>query len=261
MEDAGISAREVARRCNWHESKSSRLLSGTTPPSESDIRLWCTACDADSQAADLVAASKAAESSYASWSRIQREGLRQSQRQYIPLYERTKVIKVYTSNVIPGLLQTPDYASALMSTIVDYRGIVNDVEAAVAARVERSKVVNDGYHRCVFLIEESVLRNRFGDVDTMTAQLGSLLTILGRPNVVLGIIPSGSQRDQGMWTVETFMIFDEAEVQVELLAAFVTVTAPSEIQSYESAFSRFGSMAVYGRDATKLITAAIEALG
>ena len=95
----------------------------------------------------------------------------------------------------------------------------------------------------------------------MTAQLGSLLTMPGKANVLLGIIPSGSQRDQGLWTVETFMIFDEAEVQVELLTAFVTVTAPSEIQSYESAFSRLGSMAVYGHDATKLITAAIEAFG
>lgn len=261
MDDAGISAREVAQRCNWHESKSSRLLSGTTPPSESDIRLWCAACSADTQTADLVAASKAAESSYASWNRIQREGLRQSQRQYIPLYERTRVIKVYTSNVIPGLLQTPDYAAALMSTIVDYRGIVNDVEAAVAARIERSKGVNDGHHRCVFLIEESVLRNRFGDVGTMSAQLGSLLTVLGKPNIVLGVVPSGSQRDQGMWTVETFMVFDEVEVQIELLAAFVTVTAPSEIKSCESAFGRLANMAVYGRDATEIITAAITALG
>jgi hypothetical protein len=180
----------------------------------------------------------------------------------MPLYERTKVFKVYTSNVIPGLLQTPAYAAALMSTIVGYRGIVNDVEAAVAARIERSRVVSDGRdHRCMFLIEESVLRNRFGDVDVMTAQLGYLLTIMGRPNVVLGIIPSGTQRDRGMWTVETFMVFDDHEVQVELLAAFVTVTAPSEIQSYEDAFSRLGSMAVYGHNAARLITAAIESLG
>ncbi|NUR59834.1 MAG: helix-turn-helix domain-containing protein [Catenulispora sp.] len=54
MDDAGISAREVAQRCNWHESKSSRLLSGTTPPSESDIRLWCVACGAESQAGGLA---------------------------------------------------------------------------------------------------------------------------------------------------------------------------------------------------------------
>ncbi|MDQ0943176.1 transcriptional regulator with XRE-family HTH domain [Streptomyces sp. V1I1] len=37
--DAGITKRELAARCGWHESKSSRIESAKTPPSDADIRL------------------------------------------------------------------------------------------------------------------------------------------------------------------------------------------------------------------------------
>lgn len=178
----------------------------------------------------------------------------------MPLYERTSTFRVYCSNVIPGLLQTSEYAAALMSAITRFQGTPDDVEQAVAARVARSHVIRDGNHTFALLIEESVLHNHFGDEHTMAAQLGYLLTVMSLPRVSLGIIPAGTRRDRSMWTLETFMIFDDAEVQVELLAAFVTVTAPSEISAYAKAFAELAELAVYGGRARALITAAIDAL-
>ncbi|MFJ4922107.1 Scr1 family TA system antitoxin-like transcriptional regulator [Streptomyces sp. NPDC088725] len=63
-----------------------------------------------------------------------------------------------------------------------------------------------------------------------------------------------------MWPLETFSMFDNERVCVELLTAAVTVTAPSEIQQYVRAFARASELAVYGADARALITSAIEAL-
>jgi Domain of unknown function (DUF5753)/Helix-turn-helix domain len=261
MLDAGMTARAIATSAGWHESKSSRLLNGKSSPSDQDIKDWCRVCGAEEQIADLIAANRAAESAYVTWKRVHRAGLRRSQESTVPLYERTNSFRVYCSNVVPGLLQTPEYAAALMSAITRFQGTPDDVEQAAAARVARSHVIREGNHKFALLIEESVLHNHFGDEQTMAAQLGYLLTVMSLPRVSFGIIPAGTRRDQSMWTLETFMIFDDVEVQVELLAAFVTVTAPSEIGAYVKAFTELADLAVYGSKARALITSAIDTLG
>ena len=80
-----------------------------------------------------------------------------------------------------------------------------------------------------------------------------------RPPTALGVIPFTAARR--MWTLETFMIFDTEQVQVELLTAAVNVTAPSEIASYAKAFGQLSELAVYGAEARALITSAIDDLG
>ncbi|MFB7288961.1 helix-turn-helix domain-containing protein [Actinacidiphila glaucinigra] len=256
--DAGLTGRELAVRCGWSESKSSRIEHARTPPSDADIRAWCQACDAVAQVADLIAANRAADSLYVEWRRIHRGGMRRSQESYLPLYERTRHFRVYCSNVIPGLLQTSGYATALLSTITAFQGTPDDVADAVAARVNRSRVIREGDHRFALLVEESVLRYRIASPSVMAGQLGYLLEVMSLPSVSLGVIPFAAQR--GMWPQETFMVFDDASVQVELLTAFVNVTAPGEIATYLGAFGQLQEMAVYGFEARALIARAIEAL-
>ncbi|MFF7216575.1 helix-turn-helix domain-containing protein [Streptomyces sp. NPDC008238] len=257
--DAGLTGRELAARCGWSESKSSRIEHARTPASDADIRAWCQACDAVDQVADLIAANRAADSLYVEWRRIHRSGMRRSQESYLPLYERTRLFRVYCSNVIPGLLQTSGYATALLSTITAFQGTPDDVAEAVTARVNRSRVIREGEHRFALLVEESVLRYRIASPSVMAGQLGYLLEVMSLPSVSLGVIPFTAQR--GMWPQETFMIFDDASVQVELLSAFVNVTAPGEIATYLKAFGQLQTLAVYGTEARVLIAGAIAALG
>lgn len=195
---------------------------------------------------------------YVEWKRLQRTGLRQLQESYVPLFERTKVFRIYCSNVVPGLFQTPAYATALLSEIAAFRGTPNDVTEAVASRVDRARVLREGDHRFAVLVEESVLRHRMGDASTMAGQLGHLLAVMSLPAVSLGVVPFTAER--GMWPIETFSVYDDVQAQVELLTAVVTVTAPSEIDQYVAAFTRAADLAVYGAHARALITAAIDAL-
>lgn len=64
-----------------------------------------------------------------------------------------------------------------------------------------------------------------------------------------------------MWPVEDFWVFDEAQVNVELVAAFLTITQPHEIGMYARTFANLAELAVYGAPARALITAAIDSLG
>lgn len=258
--DAGITGKELAARCGWSVAKSSRIENAHTAPSDADIRAWCVACGADGQAADLVAANRQADSMYVQWRRLQRTGMRHLQEASTPLYERTRLFRVYASHVVPGFLQTPGYATALMGTIAGFRGTPDDVSEAVDARMRRSRVVHEGDHRFATLVEENVLHHRVGDAEVMAGQLGALLASMALPSMSVGIIPAEAPREQIMWPLEQFTVFDDARIHVELLAARVTVTAPGELDIYLRAFARLTDLAVYGQAARTLIVKAIDGL-
>ncbi|MFJ2649165.1 helix-turn-helix domain-containing protein [Streptomyces sp. NPDC087420] len=65
--DAGISGRELAARCAWSESKTSRIENARTQPSDADIRRWCVACRAADRSADLVAANRQSTEANVEW--------------------------------------------------------------------------------------------------------------------------------------------------------------------------------------------------
>ncbi|MET8239752.1 helix-turn-helix transcriptional regulator [Streptomyces sp. NPDC005245] len=257
--DAGVSGQVLAAGAGWYKSKVSRLENAATPPSAEDIRAWCRACGAEDEAADLIAAARSADNMYVEWRRVQRSGLRQLQESYLPLYERTRVFRTYCANVVPGVLQTHAYASALLRSISAFHQTPDDVAAAVDARLDRSAmVVRKGDHRFALVLEESALRHRVGDAETMAGQLGYLLSAMAFPSISLGIIPFTAERR--MWMIETFTVYDEEQAEAELLTARVNVTAPSEVAQYAKAFREFTQLAVYGADARGLVTDAISSL-
>jgi len=257
--DAGLSGRDLSRASGWHEAKTSRIELAKQAPSDSDIRTWCETCRVPDHAVDLIAASRAADSMYQEWRRLHRTGMRRLQETRGSLYERTRQFKVYMSTVVPGFLQTPGYARALMSAITEFQGTPDDVELAVAARMKRNRVVGSEVHRFTMLLEESVLRYRIGDPGVMSAQLGHLLSCTALPGVRIGIVPFAADA-RPMWTLEAFTVFDDTRVHVETLTAQVTVTAPGEVVVYLRAFDHLARLAVYGTGARALITGAINAL-
>ncbi|MFI8967092.1 helix-turn-helix domain-containing protein [Streptomyces sp. NPDC053493] len=243
-QDAGLTLVELATRCGWSHSKVSRIENAKTPPSASDIVVWCRHTGAAGRTADLVALSRDVESLYQEWRKKARTGLRQLQDSYLTLFRATTLFRVYSPTAIPGLLQTEGYGRSLL---------------AGAARVERSQIIHRAGHRFVFLVEEAALRYQLGSSDDMAAQLGHLLTAGALPAVSLGIIPMETP-DRTLWPQEVFHIYDDTLVSVELLTAQVNITQPSEIALYEKAFEELRSMAVYGSAARARVVAAIEAL-
>lgn len=257
--DAGLSGLELATRCGWHKSKASRISRGKTAPSDEDIRAWCRACGAEEQAADLIAASRTAESMYVQWRQIHRDGMRRVHEKTVPLYQRTRHFRVYASNLVPGMLQTADYATGLLRSITHFQGTPDDVDDAVQARLNRSRVVNAGDHRFALVLEEAVLYYRVCDDAAMARQLGHLLEIMSRPNVSLGIIPFTARRT--VWPLEAFYAFDDTQVAVETLTAEVNITTPGEIRTYLRAFAELSRTAAHGSEARSRITRALGSLG
>ncbi|MHC0432676.1 helix-turn-helix domain-containing protein [Streptomyces sp. O3] len=257
--NADLTVTELASQCGWHHAKTSRIENARTPPSPTDIRLWCRVTDAVGQTEDLIAASQHAESLYREWRQRVRSGLKKLQDSYVELYRSTGLLRVYSPVLIPGLLQTQGYARVLLSMNARFLDVPDDGAEAAAARLRRSQVIHEPGHRFMFLIEEAVLHYQLGDSDVMAAQLGYLLTAGALPQVSLGIVPM-STHDRTLWPQETFDVHDDTLVSVELLSAEVNITQPSEVALYLKAFEQLRSMAVYGADARALVLKAIEAL-
>ncbi|MEV4107754.1 helix-turn-helix transcriptional regulator [Nonomuraea sp. NPDC049695] len=257
--EASLSGRDLARLAGWHSSKVSRIEHAQRTPSPADVRAWCRHCGVPEQAPDLVASLEAIEGMFVEWRHMERTGLKKAQEAVVPRWERTRHFRIYSSKLIPGPLQTRAYISAILTALMRRRGLPNDVEEAVQVRVDKQHVLHDGDHRFAVILEESVLRAPIGGAEVMAGQLGHLLTVSALPSMSLGIIPLDADRST-MWPAEGFFMFDDAEVTVELVSGHLTITQPHEVALYAGAFKELAALAVYGKAARALITAAIQAL-
>ncbi|WP_328747771.1 helix-turn-helix domain-containing protein [Streptomyces sp. NBC_00285] len=257
--NAGLTVTELASQCGWHHAKTSRIENARTPPSPTDIRLWCSATGTAEQVPDLIAASQHAESLYREWRQRVRTGLKKLQDSYVELYRSTELLRVYSPVLVPGLLQTEGYARALLSTNARLLDVPDDAAEAAAARMQRSQIIHEPGRRFSMVVEEAVLYYQLGNSEAMAAQLGYLLTAGALPAISFGIIPMATP-ERTLWPQETFDVHDDTLVSVELISAEVNITQPSEIALYIKAFERLRRMAVYGAEARALILRAIEAL-
>lgn len=250
-QDANLTGRALASLCGWHFTKVSKLEHGTQKPSENDIRAWCHACEAANQLPDLIATVRTIESMYVEWRRTLHTGMKHCQKKEMPLYERTKLFRAYEPGLIPGLFQTAEYASAIIAHLIEFNRIPNDLEEAVAARMERQRVLRAGERRFLFVLEEQALRTRVGAASVMANQLNRLLEVMLLHRVSLGIIPAMAQRHT--WVSPGFWIFDRHTVHIDTPSAELTITQRSEIAVFEKKFDRHQRSAVYGQEARDLI--------
>jgi hypothetical protein len=137
---------------------------------------------------------------------MERTGLRRAQEAVLPLWERTRLFRTYSSWLIPGAVQTRAYTTAVLRAIAARRDLPDDVDDAVAVRADRLRLLREGDHRFLVLIEEAVLRNVIGGAEVMAGQLGHLITVGSLPSVSVGIIPMNLDRDAA-WPVEDFCTF------------------------------------------------------
>lgn len=208
--------------------------------------------------AELISVNRQLDSAYVEWQRMQRGGLKRLQEAVMPLWERTRVFRIYEPGVIPGFFQTQGYAAALLARIADFFSMESDPEEAAAARVERQRLLYTGDRRFVVLIEEAVLRTRIGGVEVMAGQLGHLLDVMSLPAVSLGVIPFDA--NCSMWPVEGFWILDDEQVVLETVSAKITIRQAGEMNLYRRAFAELSGIAVRGQAARRLITATINSL-
>ncbi|MEV8342091.1 helix-turn-helix domain-containing protein [Streptomyces niveus] len=258
--DGGFaSGRAFAAATKWQESKVSRIENGRQNASEEDIRVWCLKTGALEQTEDLIALVRHIEELWLEWRRQLQKGAAQRQGKALPVYARTKVFRIWHPTVVWGTLQTAEYAAETFRQVIDYYEIPDDIESAVAKRLERQQYLYRGDRIFNVLLAEQALYTNFGGPQVMRGQLDRLLAVMTLPRLSLGIVPK--RAEMHIWPGNSFSMFDTRLVLVETYSAEFSVTQPREIALYAKAFELLKTSAVYGRPARELIRSALDSLG
>ncbi|MFC7731235.1 helix-turn-helix domain-containing protein [Actinomadura keratinilytica] len=259
-QDARLTQRRLAELAGWHESKVSKIEHGKQTPSEDDIRTWCRLVGADDHVLDLIATVRNVATAYREWRREWRAGAHRRQQTIAAQEAETTLFRIFEPTVLPGLLQTREYAAQRFRDNIAFHGTGGDVDTAVQARMARQEVLRRGDRdrRFHMVICEVALTIGLADDDVMIAQLERLLTLSTLPRLSLGIIPTRARHRRAPH--HGFWVFDERMVLVETATAELTITQPREIAVYIQEFAWLASSAVYGAAARELIHTAIQTL-
>jgi transcriptional regulator with XRE-family HTH domain len=250
--ESGLTARELASATGQHYTRVSKIENGVQSPTDADVRAWCRECQAEDEVPDLLASLRAMESAYKEFRRESRAGMKRVMGPHTPArYDRTTVFRIYEHNVVPGLFQTPAYCAAMLSFWTKFLQAPDDVEAAVASRMERQQMLYRRGRKFVVVLEEQALRTFFDTVETQLGQLDRLLSVMSLPSVSLGIVPLMTERvavaSTGFW------IFDEALVALETPTASIAVDRPAEVSLYLRMFEALKGPARTGAAAREMI--------
>jgi len=254
--DAELTGRQLATLAGWQSSKVSKIEYGKQTPTDADIRAWCQHCGAKKQVTDLIATLRNVEAAYLEYKRIMAAGLRHPQQTRAKLENATRHTRWYEPCLVPGFLQTPDYLVGVLRKVTDFYEIpTDDFDAAVTKRLERQRNLYQGNRRFHFILAEQVLYTTVGDDELMVAQLDRLLMAMSLPKVVIGIIPASASYEV---PTTNFVLYDRHRVQVETIAAELTITQPREVALYEKTFVTLAKQAVIGDAARALIITALD---
>jgi transcriptional regulator with XRE-family HTH domain len=254
----GLSGTALAESLGWAQSKVSKIETGRQTPTESDIRAWTQATESKAAAVELIARLQTLESMYAEWRRQLGAGTSSRQRASIELESRATVIRAFESTVIPGLLQTPDYARHRLAQSVRRHQILDDVDEGVRVRMQRQEVLYRPGKRFHFVVTEAALWYRLCPPEVMVGQLDRLVAMSAMSTLRLGVISFDTELPES--PKHGFWIFDDQMVLVETIAAELTLKQPQEIALYTQVFERLASVASYGTDARRIVIAVLEDL-
>jgi transcriptional regulator with XRE-family HTH domain len=130
---------------------------------------------------------------------------------WLTIEEKADTLLSFEHSIVPGLLQTEEYASAVLQYL---HNAPFDVKEVLSARMERQQRVFDREDppTAVFIMDEQVLRRQVGSPEVMSRQLLHLVELAEQPNVIVQIVPSGAGYHPGL--AGAFMIakFDGVEI-------------------------------------------------
>jgi transcriptional regulator with XRE-family HTH domain len=255
---AGVAADDAARHIARTDSTISRMETGqTSVPARVLERLVELYGATPEETAQLTELAKAARQR--GWWQRYGEVLHPGFELYLGLEAEATEIDMYASEWVPGLLQTPDYARAIMS--VEPRPPSDEeIQARVEARLARQAILDgDGPLQYWVVLNEAVLRRTVGSPEVMREQLRFLATRARRRNVKLQVLPFDAGAHPGTCGSFTLLALDLGEAAVseyayvENRAGSLLMDKIKEVETHRLAFDSLRAQALNPRESMALI--------
>lgn len=209
-ERVNLTQAEAARAVDWSLSKLLRIENASVGISTSDAKaLLAVYGTADDVVESLV--TMARESRKPSWYAKYRKVLSPEYQTLLSYEDSATAIRHVHPHLVPGLLQTPGYARALLGAAHDGERL----DTLISARVDRQAILHeDPGPELSFLIDEGALHRMVGGPQVMREQLRHLRHLSDKRNIDIRVIPYEAGVHRGLWGPFVIMVLDGGTVIV-----------------------------------------------
>lgn len=251
---AGLSGRQVADATGLSQPTVSRIERGESVPSLREVIAWADAVEvgADRKALILGLAEAAVNEVTTFRARLS-NGLAAVQEDVRGLEATARTLRNFQPGIIPGLLQTAEYARRILA----FADETANVGAAVAARLTRQEILHEPGRSFEFLLTEAALRYRPGPREVLTAQLDHLAAVVTLEAISFGVIPADAEMHAitrcGFILYEDRLDGQPPFAIVETPHASLYANDPADVELYRDQLAAFRQSAVYGGEALEVV--------
>ncbi|MGW2045069.1 helix-turn-helix domain-containing protein [Streptomyces sp. NPDC001858] len=242
----GMTAEEVAERLLVSQSKISRLENGRRSISQRDVRDLCGVYEVEDQRMVDSLMEMAKDSRQQGWWHAFGDV---PYSVYIGLETDAASLRVYDPQVVPGLLQTRQYAEALISGALPETAHT-EIEKRVQVRMRRQERVSSGENplRLWSVMDESALRRVVGSPELMREQLEHLVEQSQLPHVTVQVIPFHMGAHPGLNGQYAILEFpdtaDSSVVYIEGVTSDLYLEKPNDVQKYSVMYEHLRAQAL-----------------
>ncbi|MFE0798875.1 helix-turn-helix domain-containing protein [Streptomyces sp. NPDC058812] len=259
---AGITSGEAARLVGWHQSKVSRIETGTSGAKPADVRLLLDAYGVDDdQLRELLVMLAGSDDAGGRnhWWHAYRGVLPPTYRDFISLESQASAMRTLETTVVPGLLQTPEYARAVTRAAAD--GLPEErLDTLVEVRLARQDVLRAQPPLLLSaVLDEAVLRREVGGPGVMSRQLARLVEAARLPHVRLQVLPFAAGAHIGVtgpFVIFSFSSTSDLDVVVlDHLTSSLHLERKEDLEAYTEAFNALLIHALSPEDSLDYIAA------
>jgi transcriptional regulator with XRE-family HTH domain len=252
-EASGVTIDQVAERLECSGSKISRIETGQTGVTPRDVRDMLSIYGVDVEYAETLLRI-AREARQKGWWQLYGDVLTSA---YVGLEAAADQVHSYEALVVPGLLQTEDYASTMIRTARPDISLA-EVDKRVRVRMSRqSLLTQDDPLDLWVVLDEAVLHRPVGGAEVMRRQLLHLAETAELANVTLQILPFAAGAHAGMDGTFTILLYDESADQNFVFASNAAgglfLEKDEELQRYGFIFDYLRAHALRPDDSMSLI--------
>lgn len=265
-----LTVKAAALKLEWSEAKMWRIETGQTSLRSLDVEAMCKAYGADSDLTEALMG-LAKETKGRGWWHAYGDVIPEGFDLYIGLEEAAERLSWYSSELVPGLIQTPDYARVLIRE--DNPGVSEDeIERRVHVRMGRQVLLTRATARPTVQValNEAVLRRPVGGKKVMADQLERLAELSELDNVSVRVVPFSAGLHHGLMSGPFVMMHfptngdgrytEPPTVYVEGFTGALYLDKENEIERYDGAFQSIWGSALDRAGSTTMLQQAVKEL-
>ena len=259
-EAARLTCEEVAEQLECSASKISRVETGRVSVSPRDVRDMLEIYGVPEDQRDSLV-QLARESRQKGWWHAYGDSVQPHLATLLGLESAASEIRIYEVNLIPGLLQTEDYARAVLAA-GNLNSSRSEIERLVALRMERQQVAGANMPKVWAVLDEAALRRQVGGPEVMRVQLEHLREVSAMANVSLQVIPFGGGAHPAMGRPFVILVFPERidpdVVYLEDLTSALWVEDVDQVDRYNVFFNHLRATALSFENSVALMTRVLK---